>query len=79
MAARVVASTVKASRTMRLLIASAFACAARPDVKAGLLANGQAVVDVPPVIGGGVCRIDAERFGSIDGLEHLLDRSTPSG
>jgi len=38
-----------------------------------LLANGQAVVDVPPVIGGGVRRVDAERFDSIDGLEHFLD------
>jgi hypothetical protein len=28
-------------------------------------------VDVPPVIGGGVCRIDAECFGSVDGLEHF--------
>jgi len=38
-----------------------------------LFANGQAVVNVSPMIGRGVRRIDAERLGAIDRMKHLLD------
>jgi hypothetical protein len=37
------------------------------------VADRQAVVDVTPVIGRGVRRIDAERRDRVDGLKHFLD------
>src|SRR5260370_982914 len=42
-------------------------------VGSGLLADGQAIVDVLPVVGCGIGRIDAERFDGVDRLKHLLD------
>ncbi len=41
------------------------------------LADGDAIVDVLPVLGGGIGRIDAERLDGIDGLQHLLDFGPP--
>src|SRR6516162_9977561 len=38
-----------------------------------LSSNGQAVVDVMPVIGRGVCGIDAERRDGVDRVKHFLD------
>src|ERR1700719_1292518 len=38
-----------------------------------LFAHGQAVVNVSPMIGRGVRRIDAERLDAIDRVKHLLD------
>src|ERR1700730_4188138 len=42
-------------------------------VRSWVFSNGQAVVDVTPVIGRGVCGIDAERRDGIDRMKHLLD------
>ena len=36
-------------------------------------ANRQSVMDVPPVLGRGIGRIDAERFDDIDRVEDFLD------
>src|ERR1700704_6085418 len=44
-----------------------------PTVRSWLFSNGQAVVDVTPVIGRGVCGIDAERRDGVDRMKHLLD------
>src|SRR5260370_15033320 len=46
-------------------------------VGSGLLADGQAIVDVRPVLRRGIGRIDAERLDGIDGLQHLLDLGPP--
>src|SRR5260370_39612016 len=46
-------------------------------VGSGLLAGGQAIVDVLPVVGCGISRIDAERLDGIDGLQQLLDLGPP--
>ena len=35
--------------------------------------DGQAVVDVNPIVGRGVGRIDAERFDNVDPLQHTFD------
>src|SRR5712691_10019450 len=42
------------------------------------LPDGQAIVDVLPVVRGGISGIDAERLDGVDGLKHLLDLR-PSG
>ncbi len=42
------------------------------------LADRHAIVDVLPVLWGGIGRIDAERLDGLDGLQHLLDFG-PSG
>jgi hypothetical protein len=52
-------------------------------VKAGLMAracvrprrfiDGQAVLDVMPIVGRCIDRIDAKRFDGIDDLQHTLD------
>jgi hypothetical protein len=42
-------------------------------VRARPVADGQAVVDVLPVVGRDVGGIDAERFDGLDRLEYLLD------
>src|SRR5450432_2969558 len=46
-----------------------------PALRVGsrLLADGQSVVDVPPMVGRGIGRIDAERLDGVDCLKHLLD------
>src|SRR5260370_39301998 len=41
------------------------------------LADRDTIVDVLPVLGGGITRIDAERLDRIDGLQHLLDFRPP--
>src|SRR6266851_4010799 len=41
------------------------------------LADGQAIVDVLPVLWRGIGRIDAERLDGVDGLQHLLDLRPP--
>src|SRR6516225_4705471 len=43
------------------------------SVGSRLFTDGQAVVDVPPVIGSSVGRIDAERLDGIARLKHFLD------
>src|SRR5260370_25355387 len=50
-----------------------------PGLRVGsrLLADGQAVVDVLPVVGCGISRIDAERLDGVDRLQHLLDLRPP--
>ena len=35
--------------------------------------GGETVVNVPPIIGGGVGRIDVDRFDSVDQLQDALD------
>src|SRR5258706_10190372 len=42
------------------------------------LADRHTIVDVLPVLWGGIGRIDAKRLDGIDGLQHLLDLG-PSG
>src|SRR5579883_1914952 len=42
-------------------------------VAARLLAGGQTVVDMPPVMRRHLARVDADRFDRIDGLEDALD------
>src|SRR5713101_5042013 len=41
------------------------------------LADRHAIVDVLPVLWGGIGRIDAERLDGLDGLQHLLDFGPP--
>src|SRR5260370_29682126 len=50
-----------------------------PGVRVGsrLLADGQAIVDVLPVVGCGIGWIDAERLDGVDRLQHLLDLRPP--
>ena len=42
-------------------------------IGARLLAGRQMVVDVPPVLGGGVCRVHPERLDGVDCPQDLLD------
>src|SRR5450631_1923861 len=46
---------------------------ARPRISPRRFVDGQAVVDVLPIVGGGVGRVDAERLNGIDDLQHALD------
>src|SRR5882672_3006707 len=48
-----------------------------PCIGSRPLADGQAIVDMLPVLWGGIGRIEAERLDSIDGLQHLLDLGPP--
>src|SRR5258708_28659110 len=50
-----------------------------PGLRIGsrLLADGQAIVDVLPVVGCGISWIDAERLDGVDRLQHLLDLGPP--
>jgi hypothetical protein len=50
-----------------------------PALRVGsrLLADGQSVVDVPPMVGRGIGRIDGERLDGIDCLKYLLDFRPP--
>jgi hypothetical protein len=42
-------------------------------ISARLVANGQAVMDMPPVIRASVGRIYAGLLNGVDGLQHALD------
>src|SRR5690606_38445970 len=42
-------------------------------IEARFHTGGQPVVDMPPIGGRSVCRVDAERLDRIDELEHTLD------
>ena len=46
-------------------------------VRSRLFPDGQAIVDVLPVVQRRVGRIDAERLDGIDRLQHLLDLRPP--
>jgi len=46
-------------------------------VGARLFAGREPVVELPPMIGTGVGRIDTELLDGIDGLEHPLDLDHP--
>src|SRR6266436_8554719 len=48
-----------------------------PRVGSWPLANGHAIVDMLPVLWGGIRRIDAESLDGVDGLQHLLDLGPP--
>src|SRR5260370_19912964 len=50
-----------------------------PGLRVGsrLLADGQAIVDVLPVVRRGIGRIDAERLDGVDRLKHFLDLRPP--
>ena len=42
-------------------------------VRSGPLADRHTIVDMLPVLGGGIGRIDAERLDSVDRLQHSFD------
>ena len=43
------------------------------QIRARLLTSREAVVDMPPMIGTGLNRVDARRFDGVDRLQHALD------
>lgn len=45
----------------------------RERIRSRLLADGQAVVDVPPMVGCGVSRIDAAGFDGVDRPQNVID------
>jgi hypothetical protein len=42
-----------------------------------LITGGQAVVNMPPVVGRDVGGMDAQRFDDLDRLQHFLDLGQP--
>lgn len=42
-------------------------------IEMGRLRGGQAIVQVPPILRGRICRIDAERLDGVDRLQHTFD------
>jgi hypothetical protein len=50
----------------------------RACIRSRLLADGQAVVDVPPMVGRGVSRIDPAGFDGVDRPQNVVDLGKPS-
>jgi hypothetical protein len=46
---------------------------ARERISPRRFVDGQAIVDVVPIVGGGVSRVDAERLDGIDNLQDAFD------